>query len=89
MHHLLAESERTQVLCACASMLRANGIVVVAFVMQCAHLRGIAQRDPDRLAVEFDIFYREYLSSGRYTRNLSVASYHTNVDDIKRLFSEG
>ncbi|OGM46204.1 hypothetical protein ABOM_004922 [Aspergillus bombycis] len=86
MYHLLEESERIHVLCACASMLRANGILAVAFVTQYAHLRDIAQRDPARLATEFDDFYREYLSSGRYTRNPAVPSYHTNVEDVRRLF---
>ncbi|PIG82484.1 hypothetical protein AARAC_005799 [Aspergillus arachidicola] len=86
MYHLLAESERTDVLCACASMLRANGILAVAFVTQYAHLRDIAQRDPSRLATEFDSFYREYLASGRYTRNPSMESYHTNAEDVRRLF---
>ncbi|KAE8332676.1 S-adenosyl-L-methionine-dependent methyltransferase [Aspergillus sergii] len=86
MYHLLEESERTDVLCACASMLRGNGILAVAFVTQYAHLRDIAQRDPSRLATEFDGFYREYLASGRYTRNPSMESYHTNAEDVRGLF---
>ena len=86
MYHLLEESERTHVLRACVSMLRVNGILAVAFVTKYAHLRDIAQRDPVRLAKEFDGFYREYLASGRYTRNPSMASYHTNAEDVRGLF---
>ncbi|KAE8381872.1 S-adenosyl-L-methionine-dependent methyltransferase [Aspergillus bertholletiae] len=86
MYHLLEESERRRVLCACASMLRADGILAVAFVTHYAHLRDIAQRAPARLATEMDRFYREYLSSGRYTRNPSMASYHTKVEDVRGLF---
>ncbi|KAE8140205.1 S-adenosyl-L-methionine-dependent methyltransferase [Aspergillus pseudotamarii] len=86
MYHLLEDSERTHVLRACASMLRGNGILAVAFVTQYAHLRDIAQRDPARLGKEFDGFYRAYLASGRYTRNPFMASYHTNVEDVRGLF---
>jgi SAM-dependent methyltransferase len=88
MYHLLEESERLHVLCACASMLQPGGILVTAFVTRYAHLRDIAQRDPDRLAMEFESFYKEYLSSGKYTRNASMPSYHTNAKEAGELFWE-
>ncbi|KAB8229060.1 class I SAM-dependent methyltransferase [Aspergillus alliaceus] len=86
MYHLLEESERLHVLCACASMLRPGGILAVAFVTRYAHLRDIAQREPARLAEEFDSFYREYLSSGKYTRNPTMTSHHTSAEGIRGLF---
>ncbi|KAF7590977.1 hypothetical protein BBP40_002171 [Aspergillus hancockii] len=88
MYHLLEESERLQVLCSCASMLRPSGFLLVAFVTRYAHLRNIAQRDPARLPAEFDNFYKDYLASGAYTRNPSIASYHTNANEVRELFRQ-
>ncbi|KAJ5808624.1 hypothetical protein N7474_009893 [Penicillium riverlandense] len=85
MYHL-EESERSKVLCTCATLLRPGGFLLIAFVTQYAHLRDIAQRDPARLAAEYDGFYREYLLSGKYTRNPSGAMHHTHVSEIKELF---
>lgn len=86
MYHLLEESERSKVLCTCTALLRPGGFLLVAFVTQYAHLRDIAQRDPARLATEYDGFYKEYLVSGKYTRNPSSAMHHAHVSGIKELF---
>lgn len=86
MYHLLEESERSKVLCTCTALLRPGGFLLVAFVTQYAHLRDIARRDPARLMTEYYSFYREYLLSGKYTRNPSRAMHHTHVSEIKELF---
>jgi hypothetical protein len=86
MYHLFEESERSKVLCTCTALLRPGGFLLVAFVTQYAHLRDIAQRDPARLVTEYYGFYREYLLSGKYTRNPSRAMHHTHVSEIKELF---
>jgi hypothetical protein len=49
-------------------------------------LRDVAQRDPARLAREYDSFYKEYLLSGKYTRNPLLATHHTHISEIKKLF---
>ncbi|THC98240.1 hypothetical protein EYZ11_002242 [Aspergillus tanneri] len=86
MYHLLEESERSKVLCTCTALLRPGGFLLAAFVTQYAHLRDIAQRDPGRLAKEYDNFYRDYLLSGKYARQPSPAMHHTHASGIKKLF---
>lgn len=86
MYHLLEESGRFNVFCTCTALLRPGGFLLVAFVTQYAHLRDLAQRDPARLATEYDGFYGDYLLSAKYTRNPSSAMHHTHVSEIKELF---
>ncbi|KAJ0423220.1 S-adenosyl-L-methionine-dependent methyltransferase [Aspergillus carlsbadensis] len=86
LYHLLEESERRDVLSTCAAALKPSGILIAAFVLQYAHLRDIAQRDPMRLLTDYDSFYTKYLEDGKYTRNQLVSSYHTNPAEIKKMF---
>jgi hypothetical protein len=59
--------------------------MIAAFVLRYAHLRDIAQRDPMRLLTDYDSFYAQYLSDGKYTRNPLVSSYHANAEEIKEI----
>jgi SAM-dependent methyltransferase len=86
LYHLLEENERRDVLSTCAAALKPGGILIAAFVLQYAHLRDIAQRDPMRLLAEYDGFYAEYLADGKYTRNQLVSSYHASPAQVRGIF---
>ncbi|KAM5456411.1 hypothetical protein MaudCBS49596_001434 [Microsporum audouinii] len=88
MYHLLEESERLSLLESCTLMTRPEGFVITAFVTKYAHLRDIAQRDPKRLKGEAE-FYARYLSTGKYTRNLTnIVSHHIDVSEVRGLFDK-
>ncbi|GIJ83047.1 hypothetical protein Asppvi_001564 [Aspergillus pseudoviridinutans] len=86
LYHLLEENERQAVLSACAAVLKPNGVILAAFMLQYAHLRDIAQRDPMRLVREYDSFYANYLAEGRYTRSQLICSYHSDPDKVRAMF---
>jgi SAM-dependent methyltransferase len=86
LYHLLKEAERRDVLSTCAASLKPGGTLVAAFVLQYAHLRDIAQRDPMRLLAEYDNFYAKYLGDGEYTRNQLVSSYHASPAEVREIF---
>ncbi|CEL03833.1 hypothetical protein ASPCAL04973 [Aspergillus calidoustus] len=86
LYHLLEEDERRNVLSTCAASLKPGGTLVAAFVLQYAHLRDIAQRDPMRLLADYDAFYAKYLADGKYTRNPLVSSYHANPAEVRKIF---
>jgi SAM-dependent methyltransferase len=86
LYHLLEEDERRNVLSTCAASLKPGGTLVAAFVLQYAHLRDIAQRDPMRLLADYDTFYAKYLADGKYTRNPLVCSYHANPAEVGEIF---
>ncbi|KAH8805490.1 S-adenosyl-L-methionine-dependent methyltransferase [Xylogone sp. PMI_703] len=88
LYHLLEKSEQIDLLSTLSVILRDGGILIAAFVTKFAHLRGLSQKDPERLAREYDSFYKNYLISGAYTRNPSTQSFHCDLDTIKRLFKE-
>ncbi|KAL2863511.1 class I SAM-dependent methyltransferase [Aspergillus lucknowensis] len=87
-YHLLEESERLDVLSACAAAVKPGGFILAAFVLRYAHLRDIAQRDPARLAREYDSFYAGYLAEGKYTRNTLSYSYHTHPSEVNAFFAK-
>ncbi|KAL3492144.1 S-adenosyl-L-methionine-dependent methyltransferase [Aspergillus germanicus] len=85
LYHLLEQNERRDMLSTCSAVLKPGGILIAAFVLQYGHLRDIAQRDPRRLLTDYDSFYAQYLSDGKYTRNQLVSSYHANTEEIKEM----
>ncbi|KAF7171814.1 hypothetical protein CNMCM5623_004145 [Aspergillus felis] len=78
LYHLLEENERRAVLSACAAILKPNGVILAAFVLQYAHLRDIAQRDPMRL--------RDALQG---TTALHLAAYGGHIEVVKFLIHAG
>ncbi|KAL3443139.1 S-adenosyl-L-methionine-dependent methyltransferase [Aspergillus insuetus] len=86
LYHLLEENERRDVLSTCAASLKPGGTLIAAFVLQYAHLRDIAQRDPMRLLAEYDSFYCKYLADGKYTRNQLLSSYHASPAEVREIF---
>lgn len=82
LYHLLAPEERSAVISNCLSMTKPGGYVLLAYVTVYAHLRDMARRDPSRLSKEWD-FYKEYLDSGKYTRNVNNESFHIHPADLE------
>lgn len=84
-YHLLHSVEREKLLRDCTVMCKPGGLVLPAFVTKWAHLRDIAQRDPNRLGQEAG-FYSRYVGNGVYDRVPTRTSYHVSVGDIETLF---
>lgn len=60
-------------------------MLFASFLTRFGHLRGVALKDPGRLAREPG-FYAEYLKDGKYTRREGIVSHHVHPDDISGVF---
>ncbi|KAJ7600945.1 S-adenosyl-L-methionine-dependent methyltransferase [Mycena floridula] len=90
LYHLVSGHERAMAIKNSLALLKPKtGVLFCAFISRLAHLRDLAQREPERLVREGD-FYDKYLESGQYvkmsaTRGRRVESYHASLEEIRPL----
>ena len=86
-HHLLEESERLDLLSACAEMTRPMGYVLASFKTKYGKLREVVSEDINHIFKEH-AFYRNWISTGRFTVGDGPPVFHTDVRELQRMVSE-